>query len=165
MTAVLLLVADNGRLAHRYKVVPGERWHVWDLAHSLRQGELDEIAAQGLGPYTCLSRTFRGSLWAETAFIDGKVAAMWGLGGNAFDNFGIPWLMTTALVEKLPVAVVKEAKKATQKMLDLRPVLSNHVLASYRGACRLLEVIGFTLDEPKPYGPKGTMFRRFHMER
>jgi len=44
-------------------------------------------------------------------------------------------------------------------------VLSNYVDASYRQACKLLEVIGFRLSDPVPIGPQRALFHEFRMER
>ena len=73
--------------------------------------------------------------------------------------------MTTAVVERIPVTFVKQAKIIVADMLQQKPRLENYVLAAYRGACRLLEILGFTLDEPIPYGPNNVLFRRFHLTR
>lgn len=167
---MLQLVVDNGIVLasvgqSRCQIVDGRPHHLRLLADGLRAGDREEIAAQRMGPYRVLRRTFRDSLWSRTAFVDGEIAAMFGLGGLVLSDLGLPWLLTTPAVERIPVTFVKRARDAVQDMLNMKPRLENHVLASYTGACRLLEVLGFLLDEPHPYGPDGVMFRRFHLER
>lgn len=148
----------------RISIVPCTMGHVGDLADTLRIGDLEEIAAQCLPPRTIIRRSLKGSIWCRTYLYDGQVAAMMGLGGSAIGDLGLPWLLTSASVERtLPRVFVIEAKKAVEIMLSMKPRLENHVLASYGKACRLLEILGFKLDEPVPYGPRGVMFRRFHI--
>src|SRR4051812_31279454 len=101
----------------------------------------------------------------RTAFVDGEIAAMWGLGGVMLSDEGTPWLMTTPVVERVPVSFVRIGRAQVAEMLSRRSRLANVVQASYLGACRLLEVLGFTLDEPIPLGPHGVPFRKFSMTR
>ena len=155
----------GAHIAARAFFVPAKIEHVKLISDRLRVLDLEEMWAQGLGPHTVLRRSLRGSLWARTYFIDGEAGAIMGLGGTAIGDLGAPWLLTTALVERIPVTFVKQAKLIVAEMLQQKPRLENHVLASYRGACRLLQILGFTLDEAKPYGPNSILFRRFSLTR
>jgi hypothetical protein len=50
-------------------------------------------------------------------------------------------------------------------MLRRRRVLRNYVWAEYAKAIGLLKLFGFTVHEPKPFGPRGAMFSVFEMVR
>ena len=80
-----------------------------------------------------------------------------------------PWLMTTPIFERMfhesPRTVLREGRKQVSDMLAAKRYLSNHVDASYLGACRLLDALGFRIEPPAPYGPNGAMFCRFWMTR
>lgn len=166
---MLHLAAESGR-----NVLPADRriliafptlTHAGVLSDTLRAGDRAECIAQGVGPYAVIRRSLKGSLWARTFLVDGRVAAMIGLGGVAIGSVGNPWLLTSSAVELVsPRTFLTEARKGLDVMLSIKPHLENHVLASYTKACRLLEVLGFTLDEAAPYGPQGALFRRFWMD-
>lgn len=50
-------------------------------------------------------------------------------------------------------------------MLRMFSKLENWVDDEYKSAIRLLEITGFHIDEPKPTGAHGALFRHFHMKR
>jgi hypothetical protein len=132
----------------------------------MRAGDRAEAAALGRDPRQALRLSFRASLTPpRVAEIDGEPAAMWGLGGMILSDVGAPWLVTTALVERVPVAFVKIARAELALMLALKPRLENVVMAKYTGACRLLEVLGFRLGPAEAVGRARTLFRAFTLER
>lgn len=146
-----------------YIIVDSEKKHALMLRKALRTGDRAEIDAAGVSDARAVWRSFSASVLCRTAFVDGEIAAMWGLGGTLMSDRGSPWLLTTSAVEKVPFAVVREAKKHALEMLTVRPYLANYVHARYTKAVRLLELIGFELSEPFPFGPKGEPFRKFEM--
>jgi hypothetical protein len=157
-------LVQTGR-THSYWIVPATRDHVYAMADLLRRADMEELAAAGLSAKRALWRGFRRSLWPKTAFIDGRIAAMWGLDTTAIGDHGAPWLLTTDTIELMPLAFIKEAKEEVRMMLQKCRVLENHVLASYTQAVRLVQILGFTVDPPQPTGKNGALFRRFRMER
>ena len=156
--------------SHRYSVVPATPEHVYDLAANLRPADEAEILGSGHGVKRSLWRGYRNSVLCETAIVDAKVAAMWGLtvgfvpGLSLLGNTGRPWLLTSPLVEQVPFAVVREAKRAVMRMLAVKPLLENYVLASYEKAVRLVRLVGFTVDDPI-VNQQGIAYHRFHMSR
>lgn len=147
----------------RYIIVDSERSHALMLRRALRTGDRAEIDAAGITDARAVWRSFSVSILCRTAFVDGEIAAMWGLGGTLMAERGSPWLLTTPAVEKVPFAMVREAKKHAEEMLAVRPYLANYVHARYTRAVRLLHLIGFTVSEPFPFGPRGEMFCKFEM--
>lgn len=138
---------------------------IYKLASRLREADADEARVLGIDPTVAIRRSYRNGILRRSYFVDGELAAMSGLGGSLLDDIGAPWLMTTAVVERVPVAFVKVARAQVAVMLQHRMRLENVVAASYTGACRLLQTLGFTLDEPQPLGPHGAQFRKFWMVR
>lgn len=139
---------------------------IYALASRLRTEDESEITGLlAKSPRVALRASYRHAILRRTALIDGEIAAMWGLGGAMLSDIGTPWLMTTPLVERVPVTFLKVGRAQLAEMLMHRRFLSNYVLATYRGAVRFLEVLGFVLDPATPMGPQGLPFRRFWMER
>jgi hypothetical protein len=147
-----------------YEIIPATIVHVHQLARVLREADAAEARALGQDPRKLLRASFRMSLYARTAFVEGKIAAMWGLTSDILSDTGCPWLLTSAAIESLPMIFAREARKEVAAMLSLRPRLENFVAADYGRACRFLEILGFTVDPPAPLGPRGALFRRAHIE-
>lgn len=138
---------------------------VYALAKNLRDDDKSEVTGLGLDVRETLRRSYRHGILRHTGLVNGEIAAMWGLGGAMLSDEGAPWLMTTPLVERVPVTFLRVGRAQLDEMLRHRRFLSNYVLATYHRASRFLEVLGFVLDPPVPMGPNGLPFRRFWMER
>ena len=150
----------------RYTIEPATDAHVNNLAPRLRAKDVAEVAAVGLTPHRALRGSLRRAVWSKAAVAeDGSVIAMWGVGGPLMGLTGIPWLLTSDLVERVPLEFMRRAKIEVRAMLDTFPVLVNHVDANYREAIGFLRLLGFRFDDPQPFGRKGAMFRRFEMKR
>lgn len=147
----------------RIRIAPSEIGDVYRLAAHLRENDRLEITGLDLDPTSVIRSSFRSAVLRRTAFVDGEIAAMWGLGGVMLSDDGAPWLMTAPAIERIPVSFVRLARVEVSEMLAMRSHLSNVVMASYRSACRFLDVLGFHLDEPVPLGPHNVPFRKFWM--
>jgi hypothetical protein len=149
----------------RYRIVESQSWHVAELVEAMREDDKIELTDFGMTPKKALWRSYRRAFMRRTAFVDGEIAAMWGLGGGLLAGEAEAWLLTTAAVEKLPMAFAKEGRKAALQMIELRSSIFGHVAANYTKAIRLMKILGFTIDEPKPFGPNDTLFCRISMSR
>ncbi len=150
----------------KIEVRPATIADVYALARRLRPGDRAEVEALGQDPRRALRFSFRASLYPPQAcFVDGEIAAMWGMGGDILSDEGRPWLMTGMAVERIPVSFVKIAQAWIADALSIKPRLENQVLADYTKSVRLLGVLGFRLDERCPLRPGGVPFRRFHITR
>lgn len=149
----------------RCRIVPSNIGDVYALAANLRDADAEEVTCLGIEVRHALRMNYRDAILRRTAFVDGRIAAMWGVCGDMLGDIGSPYLMTTPLVEKVPVTMLKEARKGIAEMLVIKKLLTGHVAASYVRACRFLEILGFTLFDPEPLGPKQALFRKFEMRR
>ena len=145
-------------------ILPGTVAHVETLHANLRKGDRLELCGLGVDPWTALTETWAESRMTKTAFVGGRLAAMWGCGGSALGGVGVPWLLTTPAVEAVPVTMVKTARAEVGRMLSVWPRLENWVDAGYAQACGFLQVVGFSLGEPRALRT-GAVFRPFTMER
>lgn len=152
-------------MAATLTLIPATISHVYTLAARLRADDRAEIEAAGFDPRKGLRRMYRSSYRVRTVLVDGEIAAMGGLGGMLLADEGYPWLMTTAAVERHPLAYVRCAQAEVAAALALKRILIGQVMASYARSVRFLALLGFTLDEPLPVGPKQVLHRKFWMER
>jgi hypothetical protein len=149
-----------------YLIREAEIADVYRLARNLRDGDRLECASYGVTPIVGLRKSFKNAVLRRTALINGEIAAMWGIGviGSALSDTGYPWLMTAPAIERLPVSFLREAQREVGRMRRIHRRLTGHVAARYGMACRFLEVLGFALSPPEPFGPRGEMFRTFTLE-
>lgn len=147
----------------RVLVVPSEIGDVYRLAATMRANDRLEATGMGGDPKEMLRASYRNSILRKTMFVDGEIAAMWGLAGVMLSDEGAPWLVTSKAVERAPVSFVKIGHAHLAEMIALRRRLTNVVLASYTSAVRFLQVLGFHLDDAQPMGPQGVLFRKFWM--
>lgn len=148
------------------EIVPAIDAHVRELSKCLREEDAAEITCFDKEPHKMLWRGFKNSILKRTAIVDGKVAAMWGVGGVPMTETGTPWLMTSYACERIsPLRFVRIYQEEVKRMLQAFPCLVNFVSANYTKSVRLLENVGFVLEEPVPLGPHNTLFRKFTMKR
>lgn len=150
-------------MTKRVVIVPAAPNHCALLAANLRKDDADEIRAFGESRIRGVSRAFRSGIMCRTAFVDGEIAAMWGLGGNLLSNVGHPWLLTTPAAARSPFLYVRVGKAQLADMLALRPVLYDYVAAKYTRAISFLRLLGFTVGEPEPLGRRNELFCKFEI--
>lgn len=146
------------------EILPTTHQHVLELRDTLREGDAFEICKFGLPIRKALYRSFRNAIFSRTATVDGKVAATWGLSGVILGNVGHPWLLTGTECDRVnPITFARIYKREVQEMLTKFDVLENWVDSTYIKSVRLLQLIGFTLDDPMPIkGLKSqALFRKF----
>src|SRR3569832_1302247 len=130
------------------EIVPSEASHVALLATSMREDDAREITVLGLVPRKILWRSFRQSILRKTAFVDGEIAAMWGLHGSLLGQTGQPYLLTSKAVLKIrPHAFSRNYRRELAEMRKIFPVLEYYVDATYNGAEQKQEKAGKQLGD------------------
>jgi hypothetical protein len=152
-------------LSHRIVIVPSRIEDVYRLAAAMRPRDRSEILAAGLDPRRAVRFCYRNAVYRQTAFVDGHIAAMWGMGGGMLSDEGTPWMISTEAVELCPLAFLKHYRDEVAKMLEIRRELTGYVHASYEGASRVLRLVGFTLAPAAPWGARGELFHHFSIRR
>lgn len=149
----------------RLITLPSELAHVRELSRDLQEGDIREMESLGVNPSHALFHSFKQSLLRRSALLDGKVIAMWGVGGTPLSLVGHPYLLTGNGIKGISsIRFVSIYRQEVNYMKQLFPVLENYVDASYTEAKRVLKMSGFHLDGARPLGPKGSLFQRFWME-
>lgn len=145
-------------------LVPTVTAHVRELKDTMREADRREIEGIGFSSAQGLWRSYKSGLMNTTGLIDGKVGAIWGVGGVYLGSIGQPWLLTSQEVKRISsLKFARIYQKEVYKMLELFPRLMNYVAADYEEAVRLLSIVGFSLDAPEKIG--GGMYRKFEMVR
>lgn len=144
---------------------------VYALAKTLREADLQECLGYGVAPAKGLRRAYYEAFVKRTAVIDGVIAAMWGMRGDArsgnvgtaLGHTAYAYLLTAPVIEKLPLAFFRETRREVRAMLDTHQRIESECAVSYLSAQRFLGMIGFSFDETIEL--PGGKFIRFHMQR
>lgn len=147
----------------KIEIVPMEIRHIPELIDNIREGDRDECTALGLTPKQTLIAAYKESLVKKATLLDGKVAALWGVSGTYLAPESYIWLLTSKEVDKAPLHLAAAYRREVRKLLEVFPFLTNYCDFAYKKSLRMLELCGFTVDEPEPYGIEGALFCRFHI--
>lgn len=149
-----------------YEIVPTTEEHVAELSHSMRPEDVAECwAAQHLTPYEAIKRSLSYTDHPKTGLVDGKVINIWGVGKTtSLSDEGIPWMLTSHLVDYHIRPFLVESKAALVEMKKEASTFSNVVDARNNKAIKWLKWLGFKMEEAAPYGPDHLPFHQFTME-
>ena len=135
------------------------------IGRHLRESDRREVEAGGLRPEDAVMLSFCSSDICLTGCVDGEPTMIFGVGCPLLSDTGEIWALGTDTCDRVPVAMVKVGRAAVKQFLEIYPALENFCSAEYKKALRWLKMIGFTLGEPEPFGPKGAPFCRLFIQR
>ena len=150
------------------EVITATRDHAIDMAPRMRPADCMEVYAASLQSPLCALDY--GVCWSTLAWswvVDGKIACMWGVGGingSMLDRTGIPWLLSTDIVEQHQKTFLRNYRPYLARMLTVHPVLENYVDARYETAIRWLRWLGFTISDPGAFGVEGQLFSHIELK-
>lgn len=146
-------------LPRKLLFVPARREHIALLVLDLRDDDAAECEAVGLLAEDWIGSSLDGSIEAWTALEDGYPIAMWGLTTPDLLGFkACPWMLTGRGVERWKRTLMRESAAFIARVSLLYPYLSNRVDARYSRALRWVRWLGFDINKPEPYGPRGALF-------
>jgi hypothetical protein len=144
------------------QVMPGD---AKAMLANLRWKDVAECRALGISPGRAVRLSLSESIYAKSAWSDGKIVAMWGVGGPLLSDAGCAWMVAGNGVEKIPLTFIKICTKEISKMHQYKTTLSNYVHADYTEAVRFFKILGFSVEEAKPVGKHGNMFHQITSSR
>jgi len=80
---------------------------------------------------------------------------------NILADTGQPWLLTSPEVERFYLPLASLYRQQVKEMLKMFSRLENMCDSRYTKSLKLLKLVGFTIDEPEPYGKYGNPFCKF----
>jgi hypothetical protein len=148
-------------------VEPAEEKHIAELLNiGLRAEDAEEIFAYGGTPERMLGESLRNSTLAWAIMDDGRCIGMFGVGAkNTLSPVGVPWLLGSDGIKKIWLQFLKQCRFYLDVMNDIYPVLENWVDARYETSLKWAKWLGFTVDDPAPYGMLGRPFCRIERRR
>ena len=148
-----------------YRVVEATREHVEAMAPHMRAADVAEVlAATGADPRAALLMSWRVSTHRWAGLAGDEVACIFGVAPiNLLARRGAPWLLGTDLIAQHGRAFLRRNRRYIHSMMSVYNHLENHVDARNTVSIEWLRWLGFTFDEPAPFGVAGLPFRRFEM--
>ncbi len=119
------------------------------MAEAMSSDSADTAIRMGMTPKKALWYSYRKSIFCKSAFIDGKIAAIFGISGMIFADTGQPWLILTPETQEHPFRVAFRYRKEIQKMQALFPILEEFVPEHNEKSIRMLELMGFKVSKNK----------------
>lgn len=136
------------------------------LAENIRDSDRQEsIAAHMLMPLEALRYSLARSDLSYTVFFDGRPAVIFGVSRpHMLSKEGIIWLAGTCEIEKNPKRFLRKSCDVLSVIEQGYSRLYNYVDARNTKTVSWLKWLGFTLEEPRPYGALGRPFHYFYKE-
>ena len=137
------------------------------IAADMRQADADEVwASHHHTPIEALMHAWETSESAVIVTVNNEPCVMIGLAiRDILSGIGVPWLLGTENALKYKRHFLIQVPAIINEMLGICPNLYNYVHIKNKISIGWLKRIGFTIDEPIPYGYDNELFHRFHLER
>jgi hypothetical protein len=150
-----------------YQVVPAEAHHAANMAPRMRQCDIDEAwAAAHYDPFKALMISKMVSRDPMACLADGQTVWMFGVGQRSpFSRIGNPWMLAAEGLEKHSRVFLRMSVNYVKEIKTWYDLLENHVDARNEKTVKWLKWLGYTIDDPEPFGVEGFPFHRFQMER
>ncbi len=121
--------------------------HLREMAGKMHSNIAETALKLGMPAHKALWRSYKQSLICKTAFIDGEIAAIFGIGGNIMCEIGLPWLVLSPASDNHPFRIAFRYRKELENMQKMFPVLQDYVDETNEKAIRMLELMGFKVSK------------------
>jgi hypothetical protein len=137
------------------------------IAADMRQADVDEVwASHHHTPIQALSDGWKVSDFSVIVTVNDDPCVMFGLViRDILSGTGVPWLLGTDNALKYKRQFLIQTQPVINEMLTICTRLVNYVHIDNKVSIRWLKWIGFTIDEPLPYGCDNELFHKFYIER
>lgn len=136
--------------------------HIAQLAATMRAADRLELEAVGYTPVDALENALLASEVSAAALIDGEVLCLFGVVDRTptllGPRRGEAWLLTSAAVDRHPLAFWRASKRLVRELAARWPTLINRVDARHTSALSYLARLGFRVSPAKPWGLRGEPF-------
>ena len=127
----------------RFRVVEAKPWHCGQMARMLRVEHARAVALIGLDSHRELRAMFDDSTFRRAWYVDDQLAAVGGVTGPALSSYGIVWLAFTNAATKYPKAMIKEARRQIQLIMQTKHLLISSILDGDDASERFAIFLGF----------------------
>ncbi|MAE81629.1 MAG: hypothetical protein CMB80_02750 [Flammeovirgaceae bacterium] len=134
------------------------------MAPFLRQVDKDEImASHGFEPKEAITKCFAKANAAKVGCVDSVPFIMFGVTRHTIisDHASI-WMLGTDELENHSIRFIRECHKAVVDISEGMAIIENWCDARNELTLRWLKWLGFTIEDPEPYGMYQLPFHHFY---
>lgn len=137
-------------MSPRIETAEAKLHHCGQISRAVRSPQLAGAGALGLDAHRELRRCFEASCIRQSYFIDGKLAAMWGLTGTLSDPEGHVWLALNNVATQYPFRVAREAVRSLRGIFPYKHRLTTTIVGMDWASRDFAERMGFHVVHPLP---------------
>jgi hypothetical protein len=126
-----------------FEIVEAKAWHCGAMSRALRLEHQKAVAMIGLNSHRELRGMFDESIFRKAWLIDGRLAAVGGVTGPQVSSYGIVWLAFSSAATKYPMAMVKEARRQIEFIMQTKRLLISSILDGDDASERFAIFLGF----------------------
>jgi len=135
------------------------------LAATIRATDRRELqATSGSTPLDAITRCVEASDHVWAGEIGGQVAFIGGVSPANLGGKRAPWLIGSHVLDLNPAVFIRYCVEKMPEVRAAYPWLENYVDARADHTIRWLKWLGFTVEDPVPYGILRRPFHRFWMK-
>ena len=140
---------------------------VKSIADSMRQADINEVwASDNHTPLQALMDGWEQSDYSSIAAYEDHPLVMFGLvKRDLLSGVGIIWMLGSNDALKYRRNFLTLTPLVIDEMLTICSRLTNMVHCKNRESVRWLKWLGFTLDDPVPFGVEKELFHNFYIDR
>jgi hypothetical protein len=120
---------------------------VAEMANVMQEQTAEIARKMGCVPKKLLWQSYKRSFLCKSVFINGKIAAIFGISGVLYGEIGQPWLVMSDEVSDHPFKVAFIYRKELEKFQSMFPVLEDYVDETNEKAIRMLELMKFNVSK------------------
>lgn len=137
------------------------------IADNMRQADINEVwASTNQTPLDAIRTGLDLPGFSTVVWIDDEPCVIFGLViQDVLTGTGVPWLLGANSILKHKSQLLKQSPAVIEKMLNICPKLYNYVHLKNEVSIRWLEWLGFSFDDPEPFGIENELFCKFYLER
>lgn len=133
-------------MSDRFELVDAKLYHCGRMARRLRATHRAAIALVGKNIHAELRDKFRESFFKKAWLIDGELAALGGVTGTLLAPYGYVWLAFTEKALAHKRAIVREARRALDELMETKSALATFILLEDDAALRFAVFLGFHVN-------------------
>lgn len=141
--------------------------HAIYIADHMRKADVAEVwAAARKTPREAMVDGLLMSDLSVIVMVNDQPCAMLGMVTQSIlTGTGVVWMLGTDESMNHRKLFLELSPPVINEMLNACPSLFNYVHVDNKKSIRWLKWLGFTIDEPSPYGVGGELFHKFHIEK
>lgn len=139
-----------------FRIIDAKPWHCGRMARLLRSEHAQAIAMIGIDSHRELRDKFDQSSFRRAWLIDGDLAGLGAVTGDALSAVGFVWLALSNKAMKYPVAIVKEARRQLDEIMEVKRELVTTILDGDESSKRFAAFLGLFPADAFAYSPSSS---------